>query len=147
MKTYIALVKKQKKKTCIMFDIIKLYVILVLQILLLYIELLPVGRDWPAITTLCQWHAVLWFIICHWGHWKAILAWMDESKNLSLDPSLHSINLTPSSLPHTSTNLEISSSTITCIICQCLDAKTTDRYHYQNGYRKWLHVNLKKFYS
>lgn len=33
-------------------DIIKLYVILVLQILLLYVELLPVENDWPAITTL-----------------------------------------------------------------------------------------------
>lgn len=40
---YIALVKKRKDLYYV--NIIKLYVILVLRILLLYIELLPVGRD------------------------------------------------------------------------------------------------------
>lgn len=79
MKKYIALVKKKrrkkkKKKDLYYVDVIILYIILVLQILLLYIELLPVRRNLPAITTLCQLHAVLWFIIRHRGHWKAILA-------------------------------------------------------------------------
>lgn len=45
---YIALVKKKKKKEkkdLYYVDIIKIYVTLLLQILLLYIELLPVGGD------------------------------------------------------------------------------------------------------
>lgn len=43
---YIALVKKKKEKKDLYYvDIIKLYVTLLLQILLLYIELLPVGGD------------------------------------------------------------------------------------------------------